>query len=188
MQNDSQKFGHKKAMSFKGLLTNLAKSHTEQEKSSTFETVKIQDQDENQTTGFGELGLLKLAAVEKILGGSMPTFDAKADHKKVTADAKRKAKKLFGDAKFAKQKEKENQGGKNEGWVKKKTLSLSQMMLKAAHEEDAKEKRRKERQDKIDAAAAEREKKRKKRVVNTNDRLLEDKVFTRIYYVLNHNM
>ena len=40
----------------------------------------------------------------------MPTFDAKADHKKVTADAKMKAKKLFGDAKerkFAKQKEKE---------------------------------------------------------------------------------
>ena len=52
----------------------------------------------------------KLSAVEMILGGAIPTFDAKTEHEKATQGAKDKAKKLFGDAKErsdAKKKEKQ---------------------------------------------------------------------------------
>ena len=50
--------------------------------------------------------------------------------------------------------------------------------LKSADEEVAKEKKRRERQEKIDAASAKREKNKSKRIVNTKDRLLDDKVWS----------
>ena len=56
------------------------------------------------------MSMEKLTAVEMILGGVIPTFDAEAEHEKATQEAKNKAKKLFGDAKErsdAKKKEKQ---------------------------------------------------------------------------------
>ena len=59
------------------------------------------------------MNLANLTAIEKILGGSVASYDAKSEHEKITANAKVKAKKLFGDAKerrYAKKKEKEKNG------------------------------------------------------------------------------
>ena len=105
-----QKFGvKKKTTSFKGLLTNLAQAQAQENNVSN----KTMEPEQNKTDTLGELSMSKLAAVETILGGTMPTFDAKSDHEQVTANAKVKAKKLFGDAhdrKYAKKKEKEKKG------------------------------------------------------------------------------
>ena len=98
---------HKKTMSFKGLLTKLAAKVNMEE---IAELAKSQGKSTTQFTALGDMSKEKLAAVEAILGGVMPTFDAKKEQEKTIQDAKNKAKKLFGDAKErhdAKKKEKQ---------------------------------------------------------------------------------
>ena len=64
-------------------------------------------------TALGDMSMEKLAAVEMILGGAIPTFNTQEEHEKATKDYKTKAKKLFGDARErADAKEKEKQKGK----------------------------------------------------------------------------
>ena len=66
-------------------------------------------------TALGDMSMEKLAAVEMILGGAIPTFNTQEEHEKATKDYKTKAKKLFGDARErADAKEKEKNKGNNQ--------------------------------------------------------------------------
>lgn len=178
----------KKAMSFKGLLTNLA---TNMKVGDITDLAKAAAKGDKAKKVKAEdaIDLKQLAIVETILGGQLPSFDAKSEHEKAKATAQNKAKKLFGDAKertAAKKQEKTDAAKKDEnedqGVKKKKKVkeSMTQMMMKAelksANEEEEKEEKLRAKKEKAKEALKKRQEINKK-VFTTNDRLLEDKVY-----------